>query len=84
MESYCVKCKRKTSFDGKPELTVTENKRYMLKGLCKVCGKRKASFVSKSFVEQQHGKGLLGKLFNLPNNKIPILSKIPLIGDLLF
>ena len=83
MESYCVKCKRQTLYDGEPELTLTKNKRYMLKGLCKVCGKMKARFVSKSFVEQ-NGKCLIGKLFKLPNNKIPFLGDIPLIGKLLF
>lgn len=79
MESYCVKCKKHTLFDGEPQLFRTKNNRLLLKGLCKVCGKQKTRFVSK-----KEGEGLLGKLFKLPGSKIPILGDIPLIGKLLF
>ena len=79
MESYCVKCKRHTLFDGQPQLFRTKNNRLLLKGKCKVCGKMKARFVSK-----KEGEGLLGKLFKLPGGKIPVLGDIPLIGNVLF
>jgi hypothetical protein len=77
MESYCVKCKKQTSFD--PQLFRTKNNRLILKGLCKVCGKMKSRFVSK-----KEGEGLLGNLFKLPGGKIPVLGDIPLIGKILF
>ena len=79
MESYCVKCKKHTPFDGQPQLFRTSNNRLLLKGLCENCGKMKARFVSKTV-----GEGLLGKLFKLPGGKIPVLGDIPLIGKLLF
>ena len=79
MESYCVKCKKNTPFDGQLQLFKTKNNRLLLKGLCKICGKQKSRFVSK-----KEGEGLLGKLFKLPGGKIPVLGDIPLIGKLLF
>jgi hypothetical protein len=74
-----VKCRTKTAFEGQPQLFRTKNNRLLLKGLCVVCKKQKARFVSK-----QEGEGLLGKLFKLPGGKIPVLGDIPLIGKLLF
>jgi len=79
MESYCVKCKKQTLYDGEPQLLRTKNNRLILKGLCKVCGKTKTKFVS-----NKEGEGLLGRLFKLPGGKIPLLGDIPLIGKLLF
>ena len=83
METYCLKCKKQTMFEGKPTTNITKNNRHMIKGICIECGKKKARFISKTQYEQI-GKGLLGKLFKLPGNKIPILGDIPLIGKLLF
>ena len=83
METYCVKCKKQTKFEGEPIVTITKNNRHMLKGKCIECGKTKTRFISKTDYEK-FGKGLLGKLFKLPGNKIPILGDIPLIGKLLF
>ena len=60
---YCVKCKKKTETLDITHVT-TKNNRNMIKGLCSVCGKNKASFVP-----SQSGKG-----FNLNSfvNNLPI------------
>ncbi len=79
METYCVKCKKVTAFSGEPELFRTKNDRLILNGVCVACNKMKSTFVSK-----KEGKALLGKLFKLPGNKIPVLGDIPLIGSILF
>jgi hypothetical protein len=79
MNSYCVKCKKQTPFDGKPQLFRTKNNRLLLKGPCVECNKTKTTFISK-----MQGEGLLGSLFKLPGNKIPVLGDIPLIGKVLF
>jgi protein-arginine kinase activator protein McsA len=42
---YCVKCKKKTETLNVTSL-ITNNNRKMLKGVCTICGKNKASFVS--------------------------------------
>ena len=44
--SYCVKCKRKTSDSGKPQLVKTKNNRVMKKCKCADCGTVKCEFVS--------------------------------------
>ena len=45
MHSYCVKCKGKTDTEN---ITVqkTKNSKYILKGICSVCGSRKSRFIS--------------------------------------
>ena len=57
---YCVKCKQKTETLDVVKV-ITKNNRNMLKGICKVCGKKKASFVSNKI-----GKGF--SLNSLVNN----------------
>src|SRR5271157_1008384 len=42
---YCVKCKTKTQTTSITRV-MSKNNRYMLKGICTVCGAKKASFVS--------------------------------------
>ena len=42
---YCVKCKTKTETAGITRV-VSKNNRPMLKGICTICGRKKASFVS--------------------------------------
>jgi len=42
---YCVSCKKKTETSNIVKVQ-TKNNRYMLKGICVVCGKNKSSFVS--------------------------------------
>ncbi len=79
MKTYCVKCKKVTAFSGEPKLHRTKNDRLILKGVCVTCNKIKRTFEIK-----KEGKGLSGKLFKLPSNKIPVLGDIPIIGSILF
>lgn len=62
---YCVKCKKKTETQGVIQV-VTKNNKSMLKGVCSICGKNKASFGG---TVTATGKG-----FSLNNfvNKLPI------------
>ena len=59
---YCVKCKKKTETLDIARVTTRSN-RSMIKGVCSVCGKNKASFVP-----SQSGKGFSLNSFvnNLP------------------
>ena len=68
---YCLKCKKDTeSVDSK--MLKTENGKPMLSSKCAVC---KESI----FIKEQEAKGLLSSL----GLKTP-LSKVPLLGDILF
>ena len=73
MITYCFKCKRNTkNIDAK--MLKTKNGRLMLSSKCAVYGSKKSRFM-----KEQEAKGLLPNL----GTKAP-LSKIPLLGDLLF
>ena len=72
MESYCLKCKKYTK-NIKPQGSSTSNGRVMI-SKCAICGSK----ISK-FIKKQDAKGLLSKL----GIKTP-LSKVPLLGDILF
>ena len=73
MESYCLKCKKYTK-NINPQVSSTSNGKMMILSKCAICGSRKSKFIKK-----QDAKGLLSKL----GIKTP-LSKIPLLGDILF
>ena len=60
IELYCVKCKQKTETLDVTKV-ITKINRNMLKGICTICGKNKASFVSNKV-----GEGF--SLNNLVNN----------------
>ena len=77
MNSYCVKCKRKTPTVSGVKVVNTKNGKYQGRGTCSVCHKKKCWFVSDSV-----GKGLLGKVFGLPGGKVPGLGDIPILGAL--
>ena len=73
MLSYCLKCKKNTeSIDTK--VSATSNGRAMILSKCAICGSKISQFIKK-----QEAKGLLSNL----GNRTP-LSKIPLLGDILF
>ena len=74
MESYCLKCKEKKTENIDPEISSTSNGRAMILSKCAICGSKKSRFI-----KNQEGKGLLSKL----GIKTP-LSKIPILGDVLF
>ena len=73
MESYCLKCKKYTK-NKNPQFSSTSNGKLMILSKCAVCGSRKSKFIKK-----QDAKGILSSL----GIKTP-LSKIPLLGDVLF
>ena len=73
MESYCLKCKKHTK-NINPQVSSTSNGKLMILSKCAICGSRKSKFIKK-----QEAKGILSSL----GVKTP-LSKIPLLGDVLF
>ena len=73
MESYCLKCKENTK-NINPQVSSTSNDKLMILSKCAICGSRKSKLIKK-----QDAKGILSSL----GIKTP-LSKIPLLGDVLF
>ena len=73
MESYCLKCKKYTK-NINPQVFSTSNGKMMILSKCAICGSKKSRLIKK-----QEAKGLLSKL----GIKTP-LSKVPLLGDILF
>ena len=73
MLSYCLVCKQNTE-NKEPNVIKTKNNRFMLSSKCIICGNKKSRFIKK-----QEANVLLSNL----GIKTP-LSKIPLLGDLLF
>ena len=73
MLSYCLKTKKNTeSID--PKVSATGNGKTMILSKCAICGSKKSNFIKK-----QEAKGLLSN----PGIRTP-LSKIPILGDVLF
>ena len=50
--SFCVACKTKTGWRGKPKLKANRNRVLMAQGHCNSCGKRKSTIVPQ-FVKKQ-------------------------------
>ena len=73
MESYCLKCRKNTE-NIDIEVSSTCNGRVMKSSKCAICGSKKSRFI-----KRREAKGLLGKL----GIKTP-LSKVPILGDILF
>ena len=73
MESYCLKCK-KYAKNINSQVSSTSNDRVMILLKCAICGSKISKFINK-----QETKGLLSKL----GIKTP-LTKIPILGDILF
>ena len=73
MESFCLKCKKYTK-NINPQVSSTSNGKLMILSKCVICGSKKSKFIKK-----QEASGLLSKL----GIKTP-LSKIPILGDVLF
>ena len=73
MKSYCLKCRKDTE-NINPRVSNTSNGRTMVLSKCAICGSKKSRFI-----KNQEAKGLLSKL----GIKRP-LSKVPLLGDILF
>ena len=73
MESYFLKCKKYTG-NIDPKISGTSNGKTMISSKCAMCNSKKSRFI-----KNQEAKGLLSKL----GIKTP-LSKIPILGDILF
>ena len=73
MESYCLKCRKYTK-NINPQVSSTSNGKIMILSKCAICNSKKSKFINK-----QEAKGLLSNL----GIKTP-LSKIPVLGDILF
>ena len=72
-KSYCLKCK-KDAGDINPRVSNTSNGRTVILSKCTVCGSKKSRFI-----KDQEAKGLLSNL----GVRTP-LSKVPILGDILF
>ena len=70
---YCLTC-RKTIEKNPPKVIKTKNKKIMLLSKCAVCDSKKSKFI-----KEQETSALLSSL----GLQTP-LSKIPLVGSLLF
>ena len=73
MESYCLKCRKNTENIG-PKVLASSNGRVMILSKFATCGSKKSRFI-----KNEEAKGLLSKL----GIKTP-LSKVPILGDILF
>ena len=73
MKSYCSKC-RKNIENINPRVSKTSNGRTMLLSKCAICDSKKSRFI-----KNQEAKGLLSNL----GIRAP-LSKVPILGDILF
>ena len=73
MKSYCLKCKKDTE-NINPIISNTSNGRTMILSKCAKCGSKNSRFV-----RTQEAKGLLSNL----GIRTP-LSKVPVLGDILF
>ena len=73
MKSYCLRCKIDTE-NINPRVSNTSNGKTTLLPKCAKCGSKKSRFT-----KNQEAKGLLNNL----GIRTP-LSKVPLLGDILF
>ena len=73
MLSYCLKCKKNTK-NINPRVSKTNNGRTMLLLKCAICGSKKSRFIKK-----QDASGILSSL-----GLGTLLSKVPLLDDILF
>ena len=73
MKSYYLKCRKDTE-NINPKVLKTSNSRTMILSKCEICSSKKSRFI-----KSQETKGLLSNL----GVKTP-LSKVPILGDILF
>ena len=73
MKSYCLKC-RKDSENINPRVSNTSNGRKTILSTCPIRGSKRSRFI-----KNQEAKGLLSNL----GVRTP-LSKVPILGDILF
>ena len=73
MSSYCLKCRKNTESIN-PRVSKTNNGKTMILSKCAICGSKKSRFI-----KNQEAKGLLSNL-----GVRTTLSKVPILGDILF
>ena len=73
MKSYCLRCRKDTE-NINPRVSNTSNSRTTILSKCAICGSKKSRFI-----KNQEAKGLLSNL----GVRTP-LSKVPILGDILF
>ena len=73
MKPYCLNCRKDTE-NINPKVSSTTNSKAMIWSKCAICGSKKSRFI-----KNQEAKGLLSTL----SLRTP-LSKIPILGDILF
>ena len=73
MKSYCLKCRKDTE-NINPKISKTSNNRIMVLSKCAICGSKKSRFI-----KNQETKELLSNL-----GIKTLLSKVPILGDILF
>ena len=73
MKSYCFKCKKDTE-NINPRVSNTRNGKTMLLSKCAKCGSKNSRFI-----KNQETKGIVSNL----GIRTP-LSKVPLLGNILF
>ena len=73
MSSYCLKCRKNTKSIN-PRVSKTNNGKIMILLKCAICGSKKSRFIKKQ-----------EPIVTLSNLGLEaVLSKIPLLGDILF
>ena len=73
MKTYCLKCRKDTE-NIDPKISSTSNGKVIILSKCAIYGSKKSRFI-----KNQKVKGLLSNL----GIKAP-LSKVPILGDILF
>ena len=73
MKSYCLKCRKDTE-NINPRVSNTSNGRTMILSKFSICGSKRSRFI-----KNEEAKGLLNNL----GSRAP-LSKVPILGDILF
>ena len=73
MKSYCLKCRKDTE-NINPKVSSTSNFKAMILSKYAMCGSKNSKFI-----KNQEAKGLLSNL----GLRKP-LSKVPILGDILF
>ena len=73
METYCLKCKKNTK-NINPKISSTSNGKLIILSKCAIYGSKKSRFI-----KNQEAKGLFSNL----GIRTP-LTKVPILGDILF
>ena len=73
MKSYCLKCRKDTE-NINPRVSNTSNNRKTILSKCAICGSEKSRFI-----KNLEAKGLVSNI-----GVTTLLSKVPILGDILF